>query len=415
MLDSAIQAFLDDRKEAWLKKKIKSNSTDQDKLEFKQQANEEFSLATWLPSASKRAKQLFLVSHPGKFTHPSAKISSVIASAMQSPDGFLRTGNIQAELDVFGNAAAMDVYKFLSIELKDGKNVLSHLELATPEIEQQLTIPAVPFHEIAQDLLAIKQDDNLAVKTSGKIKQVYFPVDEKKYHLLSVLTPSNIMYKLKERINIMRFSDEAKEAREAKKKNHDHAMPLSEVYGLSVIGFGGTKPQNISVLNSQNHGQSYLLSSTPPVLKVRAVQPPRKSFFVNNLWLKAYADDFQKLHHLLIGDRNNIHIRDKRDWLIRSIIFQVTDRMWLVRHVDAGWSDSDHYQNLPHAQKVWLDQQYAEQRDENLEWMESIKTDLTRWFINSYRKLIGDQALDLGDEQMPHIKSVIEGCEEALR
>ncbi len=414
MLDSAIQGFLNDRKEAWLKKKIKSNSSEEEKVDLEKQANEDFSLATWLPSAAKRAKQLFLVSHPGKFTHPSAKISSVIATAIQSPDGFVRTGNIQAELDVFGNAAAMDVYKFLSIELKDGKSILSHLELGTPEIEKQLTIPTASFYEVSQGLLGIKQDDDSAVKTSGKIKQVYFPVGES-YHLLSVLTPSNLMYKLKERINTMRFSDEAKEVREAKKKNHDHANTLSEVYGLSVIGFGGTKPQNISVLNSQNHGQSYLLSSIPPVLKDRTVQPPRKNFFVNNLWLKAYADDFQKLHQLLLGDRNNIHIRNKRDWIIRNIVFQVTDRMWLVRHIEAGWSGSDHYQNLSHAQKIWLDQQYAEQRDENLEWMEPIKTDLTRWFINSYRKTIGDQALDLGDDQMPHIKSVIGDCEEALR
>jgi len=414
MLDSAIQGFLDERKEIWLKKKLNSNTADEERLEIEQQANEEFSLAIWLPNAAKRARQLFLVSHPGKFTHPSAKISSVIASAVQYPDGFLRTGNIQAELDVFGNAAAMDVYKFLSLELKDGKSILSHLEMKTPEIERQLTIPTAPFAKVSQDLLAIKQDDDVAVKTSGKIKQVYFPVREN-YHLLSVLTPSNLMYELKGRINTMRFSDEAKEAREAKKKNHDHAIALSEVYGLSVIGFGGTKPQNISVLNSQNHGQAYLLSSSPPTLKDRTIQPPRKNFFVNTLWLKAYADDFQKLHQLLQGDRNNIHIRNKRDWIIRSIIFQVTDRMWLVRHVEAGWSGSGNYQNLPQAQKIWLDQQYAEERNANLEWMDAIKADLTRWFINGYRKLIGDQALDLGDDQIPHIKSVIADCEEALR
>jgi len=414
MIDPAIQDFLNDRKESWLKKKINGNTTVEERFDIEQQSSDLFSLATWLPNAAKRASQLFLVSHPGKFTHPSAKISSVIASATKAADGFLRTGNVQTELDVFGNAAAMDVYKFLSLELSDGKSILSHLELATPEIEQQLTIPTVSFNEIAQGLLAIKQDDDSIVKTSGKVKQVYFPVDES-YHLLSVLTPSNLMYKLKERINTMRFSDEAKEAREAKKKNHDHANALSEVYGLSVIGFGGTKPQNISVLNSQNHGQSYLLSSTPPILQARTVQPPRKNFFVDNLWLKAFANDFQQLHQLLQGDRNNIHIRNKRDWMIRNIIFQVTDRMWLVRQIDAGWSDSDHYQNLSHAQKVWLDQQYDEQRDENLEWLESIKSDMTRWFINAYRKTVGDKALDLGDEQIPHIKSVIANCEDALR
>ena len=83
------------------------------------------------------------------------------------------------------------------------------------------------------------------------------------YHLLSVLSPSNLMFKLKERINL-RFSDEAKTAREARKNNKYHQDGYSEVFNISVIGFGGTKPQNISVLNNQNGGTSYLLLSVPP-------------------------------------------------------------------------------------------------------------------------------------------------------
>jgi len=413
MLDPAIQNFLNERKEIWLKKNINSKTTGEERIELEQQASDKFALASWLPGAAKRANQLFLVSHPGKFTHPSAKISSIIASGTQSADGFLRTGNIQAELDVFGNAAAMDVYKFLSIKMTDGESLLTHLERETPAIKQQLTIPTASFHEVARHLLAIKQDDDSSIRTSGKIKQIYFPVDEH-YHLLSVLTPSNLIYKLKERINVMHFSDVAKEARESKKKNHDYANELSEIHRLSVIGFGGANKQNISVLNNQNGGTAYLLPSLPPVLKDRKVQPPKKNFFVSNLWVKNYEDDFQKFHRLLQGDHNNIHIRNKRDWIIRNIIFQVTDRMWLVRHIEAGWSDSANYSNLPHPQKIWLDQQYAERRYENLEWMNGIKTALARWFINAYRKINGKQALDLGDDEMLHIRAIIDSCEEAI-
>lgn len=74
MLAPTIQDFLNERKEGWLKK-IKNNTTDKDKAQFQQQALEEFSLAGWLPSAVKRARQLFIVSHPGKYSHPSAKKS----------------------------------------------------------------------------------------------------------------------------------------------------------------------------------------------------------------------------------------------------------------------------------------------------------------------------------------------------
>jgi CRISPR-associated protein Csy1 len=415
MLDPAIQNFLNERKEIWLKKKITNTTNDEDKAAFERQALDEFSLATWLPDAAKRAQQLSIVTHPGKFSHPSAKISSIIATSKRSADGLLRTGNVDVGFDVFGNAAAMDVHKFLSLMLSNNETVLMHLEQKTAEIEQQLTIPGTAFSDIKQGLLAIKQDDDSAPKTSGKVKQIYFPVDEHNYHLLSILTPSNVMFKLKERINNMRFSDEAKEVREAKKNNRHHENDLSEVYGLSVVGFGGTKPQNISVLNSQNGGTAYLLSSMPPVLNARTIQPPKTNFFSNTLWVKAYQDDFQKLHALFAGDTNNIHIRKKRDWLTRSIIYQVSDRLWMIRYLEAGWSESDTYQQLPKYQKIWLDQFYTDTREDNADWLDAVKDDLSLWFLHAYKKIMDNKALSLGDEQLPYFKSMIEDCEEALR
>jgi CRISPR-associated protein Csy1 len=72
-----------------------------------------------VPDAAKRVTQLSMVSHPSKFSHPSAKTSSVIAKVEQSNDGYLRSGNVDYSLDVFGNAAAMDVFKFLSLPLNE--------------------------------------------------------------------------------------------------------------------------------------------------------------------------------------------------------------------------------------------------------------------------------------------------------
>jgi CRISPR-associated protein Csy1 len=415
MLDPTIYGFLNERKEIWLKKKINSTTSDEEKAEFEQQASEEFSLAKWLPNAAMRAKQLSLVSHPSKFSHPSAKTTSIIASAQGAPDGFLRTGNVEVDPDVVGNAAALDVYKFLSLTLSDGVTILSHLEKKTLLIKEQLSDPSSSFDDIEQGLLAIKQDPDSSLKTSGSLKQVYFPVEKAGYHLLSILTPSSMMYKLKERINTMRFSDEAKEVREAKKHNNIHEKNLSEIFNLSVIGYGGTKPQNISVQNSQNGGTAYLLPSMPPVLTKRTVQPPRGNFFSNSLWIKAFKDDFQKLHEQLVAETNNIHVRKRRDRLIRSIIFQVADQLWRIRHLEAGWSNSDNYQRLPQYQKIWLDQLYAENREKDLAWFDSVQVDLARWFLNTYSTVMDSKALVIGDEQIGYIRKIITECEEALR
>lgn len=414
MLDPAITDFLNDRKEKWLKNQIKSNTSDYEKVELKRQAGLMFTLEKWLPNAAKRAKQLSAVSHPGKFCHPSAKISSVIAKCKQSNDGFLRTGNVKVGLDVFGNAATMDVFKFLNLKLENNETILSNLEKNTPEIKKQLNVNAVSFEEIASGLLSIKENDSSTVKTSSLVKQIYFVVGNN-YHLLSILTPSGIMYKLKEHIDKLRFSEEAKKARENKKKNSYHEKGFSEIYGLSVIGFGGTKPQNISVLNNQNGGKAYLLASMPPELKPRNIKPPHTNFFSNTIWPNAFKGDFQKLHSLLSGDYNNMQIRKKRDGITKNIIYQIIDKLWVVRSLDAGWSESERYAKLPKHQKIWLDQLYSSIRNENTEWLNPVKNDFARWFINTYTRLLGKNAISLGDEQLPYFKEIIDECEEALR
>jgi CRISPR-associated protein Csy1 len=304
MLDETIVTFLSERKAA----KLKGVSD----FEQIQKIEETFYPENWLPDAAKRAGQLSLVSHPSKFTHPSAKTSSIIFENTSVANGFLCSTNVQSELDVFGNAAALDVYKFLSLVLADGKTVLAHLEENTDTIQRQFNFSSVSFDELRDNFLAIKQDKSSKVRTSGQLKQIYFPV-ENDYHLLSILTPSGLMFALKEKIQHIRFSEETKLAREAEKNNAFHENGFDELYDLTVIGFGGTKPQNISVLNSKYGGTAYLLPSIPPSFKIRNFQIPTSDFFKNCIYPNLYKDSFEAFHRLLIAKHNNINIRDGRD------------------------------------------------------------------------------------------------------
>jgi len=175
MLDPAIENFLSERRATKIKKNLKPGHNDEEKQSVELEAAEFFRLSNWLPDAAKRAGWLSMLTHPGKFTHPSAKTSAVIAGARPSPDGFLRSGNADADLDVLGNAAALDVYKFLSLTLADGQTVLAHLEQNSAAIQTQFKLPEALFTALQQGLLTIKQTSGIA-KTSEKIKQVYFPV-----------------------------------------------------------------------------------------------------------------------------------------------------------------------------------------------------------------------------------------------
>ncbi len=412
MLEPSVQTFLSERRAAWLKEKLKLAKNEAEQQDIERDAADKFNLANWLPDAAKRAGQLAMVTHPGKFSHPGAKTSSVIADAERKADGYLRTGNVAAEFDVFGNAAALDVHKFLSLPLSDGQTVLAHLEQDTPLIQQQFNIPTA-FQELRQGLLSIKSGAAETVKTSEKIKQVYFPVEDG-YHLLSLLTPSGLMFKLKERINELRFSEAAKQARNDRRNQVHNEQGFDELYNLTVIGFGGTKPQNISVLNNQNGGTAYLLPSLPPTLELRAAQAPKTNFFLQSLYLKDYQDKFKALHKLFLDTvPNNIDVREGRDYWILQIVEQLMEKVWAIRELPAGWSETS---VLPPAQKLWLDAANAQRRDSEDEWLDEIIVAVVSWLGIAYKKAVGEQkAIPIGDPESRAFRQLLTEHREVLR
>lgn len=400
--------FLNERKELWLKDRLKK-AVDQAEISvLEQQANEKFSLAQWLPDAAKRVGQLSMVSHPSKFSHPSAKTSSVIASATHQADGYLRSGNVDYPLDVFGNAAAMDVYKFLSLSLSNGKTVLDNLEQNDALIQSIFTIPTAAFDDLRRDFLVIKatNSDN---KTDHLVKQVYFPLGDGSYHLLSLLTPSGLLTEMKSRIDALRFSEQTKQAKESRRKNEFHETGFADIYDLTVTAYGGTQPQNISVLNSQNAGRSYLLPSIPPVLEKRDIKLPSTDFFGQCLYRKRFQDSFTQLHKLMQLDTNNIDIRTVIQNIIKFVVDQILFIAFRVRQYDAGWSNTEFYSSLPLVQRIWLDDLYEGKREEDNEWREEISREMARWILRSYEKVIQD-AFMLGDGELLHVRQAVEAA-----
>ncbi len=401
-----IHDFLNNRKEEWLKKKLTADMSEADKSELLQEANTKYALAMWLPDAAKRAGQLSMATHPGKFSHPSAKTSSIIADAECASDGYLRTGNITYDLDVFGNAAAMDVYKFLSLTLENGQTVLDHLELDSPEIKAIFTIPTAEFTTLKQGFLAVKHGDKSQI-TDGLVKQLYFPLEED-YHLLSILTPSGLLVKFKKKLDQMRFSDKAKEARECRKKEAYHGEGYDDIYDLTITAYGGTKPQNISVLNNQNGGVSYLLCSTPPPLKKRNIRLPTRNFFTNTLWIGDLKESFKFLHSLMKLSINNISVREAIGNILKHVIDRVLERAFQVRAFGLGWSTTEYYKDLPLPQRLWLDDIYIKERENVEEWLDDICDAFARWVIQAYKKTLKKEHINLGDAELQHIRDFVD-------
>jgi len=424
MLDPAIEQFFAERKEAWLKKNLTLAMSENDVREKERECEEVFALKNWLPNAGKRIESRALTTHPSKFSHPSTGVGKknrvngtyvtpVLFQGRHTSDGFLKTGNVACyDFDSVGNAAELDVEDFLRLRMRDDCRLIDHIEQETELAQKLLSSGGLQSAGLRNQFLAIKKDSEDLV-TNSRIKQVFFPVSGDGYHQLSILTNSAYLFEQRKRIDFIRFSEQVKQARDLKRQNQYSEHGFKEIYGITTIGFGGTKPANISVLNNQNAGKAHLLLSMPPELSPRNVRLPTRNFFGDVLYPKQLQESFQAFHRLLVTDYNNARIREACDYRIQEYLDQLVLKMWEVRK---GFEEQPHArpENLAGYQKLWLFPEHEAERTENSQWLNSLFEDAARHFINSYQKVMGKAAIQLGDNELVAFARIIEQNKEGM-
>lgn len=419
MIDTVITKFFQDRKAAWLKKAINASMTEMEVREKELECEQIFSLEQWLPNAAKRAGQISISTHPCTFSHPSSRknnngyASSIIANSKHANDGYLRSGNVAVDADALGNAAALDVYKFLMLEMADKKTLLNHIEQNSELAQNLLAIKSEQYQALKEGFIAMVQSDSDGVITSSKIKQVYFPVDEG-YHQLSILSASGLMFELRNRVDAIRFSEETKTARACKNSGDMYEAGYRQLVNLTTIGYGGTKPQNISVLNNQNGGKVHLLSSEPPTLNKREIHFPKIDFFSQSLNYYQCRDLFYALHELFLNYKNDWNVRAERDDYYQAIIDRIIEKMWLVRGVSDTQFNPDTSQ-LSKTQKSWLCAENETKRLDENDWLDDLCKRITSFIFSGYEKILGKKAFIFSDEEFKHIHQKVVKNKEALR
>ncbi|WP_192482905.1 MULTISPECIES: type I-F CRISPR-associated protein Csy1 [Cysteiniphilum] len=421
MLDPAIIAFFEDRKNDWRKKNIKESLAEDQKQALELECVQKFALENWIPDAAKRAGQINVSTHPCTFSHPSARknkngyVSSIVANATFKADGYLRTGNVkELAQDALGNAAALDVYKFLMLKMSDGNTLLQHLQDDSAISKFLLTQSNGDYDELRNGFLSIINSPHEVV-TSSKIKQVYFPVGDN-YHLLSILTNSSLVYELRARIDALRFSEKQKELRELKRQNKHTTEVLTEIYDVATIAYGGTKPQNISVLNNQFGGKARVLVSAPPKLEKRNLQFPRGDCFGSVIRHWYIREPLRKLHNIFTTHANSSiplkNLRVARDNAISDILDYILQCSLGLRRVSNSQFKEESTQ-LPLYQKIWLCESYKERRIEE-EWLDELCQEITRWIYAAYRKEIKNP-ITLGNAEWQHLLEYVSYNKENFR
>jgi CRISPR-associated protein Csy1 len=351
----------------------------------------------WIADAARRVSQIQQVTHALKFSHPDAKGSSLSTSGNPcAGDSAIGSHTLADSMppDVVGNAAALDVYKFLRLSV-NGRTLLERAIAQDPALANALSDDTNTAAEWMA-AFATLPDPNGPPASHKLAKQVYWPLGDDSYHLLAPLFPTSLVHAVWTCIRDDRFSDEAKAARTARWENRPHPQGYREYPNLAIQNYGGTKPQNISQLNSERHGENWLLPSLPPSWQSEPVPPP---FFMESVFTRRFGRrrevwqltlelrDFLKR---VATTESNIRIRNKRAELVDRILDELLQFASELRELDAAWSQSEKC-HLNLAEQCWLDpkraaidEAFAAQRQGG-DWQDEICLRFANWLNTTLR------------------------------
>lgn len=377
----------------------------------------------WIADAAGRVGQIQQVSHAIKFTHPSADGSNL--SSVGNPlAGALELGTHSLGMewtpDVVGNAAALDVNKFLRLRVDD-RSLLERAIARDPSLAEALSADAARAAEWMEAFAALP--DPKGKPASHKLaKQLYWPVRKGAYHLLAPLLSSPLAHVVYKRINEDRYSEAAKAAREAKRAGKAHPQVYREYPKLAIQSFGGSKPQNISQLNSERRGETYLLASTPPVWRSATIRPPLKTesvfarYFKQRREVWRLVQGLKKFLRRVADVKSNIRIRATRQEMVEDLCDQALQMAAELRELEPGWSaDAECRLNL--AEQCWLDpdrrlmdEEFAEHYQRG-DWKKEVCRNFANW-LNA--RLRTDKTL-FGAPEAQEWKTLLEQEVELLR
>lgn len=363
---------------------------DEKAIKEKERLRAKFEQTAWLSDAANRVTQIQLVTHVLKATHPDPKISQA-TNLYVLPTQLTKINLVGSHVldedfatDVTGNAAALDVYGFLTEPYQAG-TLLDLARAGDPDFLHALSDDQDAARKWMTAFASIDVPRCPKPTSHTLAKQLYWPVSDNPhsddgFHVLSPLYASSLAHKVYGQLQDDRFSDEAKAAREARKNGLYSERPVREYRHMAVQQLGGTKPQNISQLNSERRGNNHLLASLPPVWQSVAVKPllNTDSLFHRYSRRPLVRQHVKALLDFLKTDPNpNLATRHQRAGYVDSLLDEFFQYTAELRELEPGWSEhTDCDLSMAHAH--WLDPAGAAP-PAPLDLVETISRDFAGW------------------------------------
>lgn len=401
-----IEGFIHER---FVTKTEKLATDDPKYLELQQQ----FMPEAWLANAARRVGQLQVVTHSLKAIHPEAKGTNLYVEPKSTfSNSLVGSHCLPADFqgDVVGNAAALDVYKFLKLEWQ-GRSLLE----CALDFDQDLVEALSRDREEAEGWVAAFAsivEPKGTPSSHARGKQLYWlvgenPKDDQAYQLLAPLYATALTHRFYAQVspNVWFFGEENKAARKALREKLPFDGGYTSYPNLAVQKLGGTKPQNISQLNSERGGNNYLLASLPPSWESRDIYAPMQYPFRAFKRRSAVWKIIDELKQFLEAEpAKNMHTRDLRDDLTAMLVDELMLFTLDIHSLPPGWSADEKCQLAPEEQ-YWLDPgrsledaEFASARRQ-ADWHEAVSSRAATW-LN--RELGQKNKLWFGDAEHQH-------------
>lgn len=369
-------------------------------------AHDKYRLDDLLRKGAACSAHIVVATHVAKATHPDLRARQVTnpnidpgCLAGRAEIGSHVLTDVGSIADTTGdgahNAAAYELYLLLE-RMFEGRTLGAWLQDRDKDAVRAFAGDDPPDDDavaLAMTYAALLSDKTPQPATDTRAKQLYWlvgddPLAPSHYHLLAPLYASALAQAVHHRINDDRFSEAGKQARQARRDGEEHPTGFREYVDLAVQKFGGTKPQNISHLNSERRGTSYLLSSLPPRWRGRALVAPLhvESAFPRFGQREGVRSTVAGLLRFLFTDPvQNRHTRNTVDRHVDGLIDElVLFAVELQSGLPPGWS-ADPDCRLLQAQALWLDPHRCESDEafrsdwQRMEWPDQIGRAFANW------------------------------------
>lgn len=333
--------------------------------------------SAWLEDAARRVQQIQAVTHSLKPIHPDARGTNLYVEPRTLPPLAELGSHALGERfvgDVVGNAAALDVYKLLKLEV-NGRSLLTALLAHDADALAALHADPAQAQALRDAFVSLTQPRAEGPSSHTLAKQLYWltgsdACDDAHYTLLAPLYATSLANAVHAQVQEDRFGEANKAARQARRERKMHNGVFHDYPGLAVQNMGGTKPQNISLLNSERRGVNYLLSSLPPQWQASAVRLPVHAPSVFDRLFIARPEvrrTVRALRVFLESDPDaNLATRARREELLDALVDELVSLAAELQQIlPPGWSrDDERFADLHRSEQLWLDPLRAEQPDE---------------------------------------------------